>query len=158
MLFTATAIVGAIFIKDLPAARTDPRAEYGQIALYACAVFGAFALLRLCIQLIRGGTALRVDQSGITTNELAMRKKASERGRKFTPWHSIDSVVVQHERTAPAGGDSFLCLYKNGPDGQTLVHRSKKTGWALDLDKLSEVTRHHAPNVEVVQRYVRDRD
>lgn len=117
---------------------------------------GVIALLRLGLQRIRGGTALRVDSAGVATAELAMRKKASERSRKFIPWKSIDTIVLQNERTAPQGGDSFLCIYQHTSNGDKLVHRIKVIGWSLDMKKLAESVRMHAPDVQVSERHVGD--
>lgn len=150
------AIAGVVFYDSLPKSDSSARDQFVKYALYAAIALGVIASLRLGLQRIRGGTALRVDSAGITTAELAMRKKGSERSRKFVPWEHIDTVILQNERTAPQGGDSFLCIYQHTPNGDKLLHRTKVIGWSLDMDKLSQSARMHAPNVQVSERHVGD--
>lgn len=156
-LFTLGCVAALIFLQDKPMKGSDEMPLLVKIALYGGAALGSWGIVRLLVIVAKGRVALRVDERGIRMTRLAFRDKAANRKTTLTQWGEFDLIVLQHEETAPAGGDTFLYLRRYVGGKEVEVESMPKAGWSLDRERFLATVRQYAPEVDFDERHVKPR-
>jgi hypothetical protein len=137
--------------------------------------FGGGALI-IVVSGLRGPTAVRVDQAGVTLCGSALYAKSTTR---LFPWEDVASVIIWQGsfsgrvnrlefigverrpgapplagrflgRRAPASARLAARLDSPGVPPEVAVTRAATNGWVLDHGKLAAAVAHFAPGVRVV--------